>query len=168
MICPRCSSRIAPDDRFCRKCGHLLTRQPAQRHSRKPLLARLSPNQLRVAGTALAGLLALIALLLIIFPSGEKRKPVPRPTNLGAELTARQPSRGRPGIATKAFYGKVTALQRGSITIQTIPEGKPYMVYVGRRTIFEPRRYPAIGERVKVVYIEDRGYLKATQVEIQP
>jgi hypothetical protein len=42
------------------------------------------------------------------------------------------------------------------------------MVYVGRRTRYEPRRYPAVGEQVKVLYIDDRGYLKATQVLMQP
>ncbi len=168
MICPRCSSTIAPADRFCGKCGHLLTKQPVERRSRKPLFARLSPKQLRAAGAVLAGVLAIIALLLIIFPGGGKRQAVPRPTNLGAELTARQPSRGRTEIAQKAIYGKVISLQRGSITIQSIPEGKAYTVYVGRRTDFEPRRYPAIGEKVKVLYIDDRGYMKATQVEIQP
>jgi hypothetical protein len=139
-----------------------------ERRSRKPLFARLSPKQLQAAGSVLAGVLAIIALLLIIFPGGGKRQVVPRPTNLGAELTARQPSRGRTEIAQKAIYGKVVSLQRGSITIQSIPEGKTYTVYVGRRTIYEPRRYPTIGEKVKVLCIDDRGYLKATQVEIQP
>jgi hypothetical protein len=116
----------------------------------------------------LAGVLAIIALLLIIFPGGGKRKPVPRPTNLGAELTAGQPSEDRAEIATKAIYGKVISLQRGSITIQTIPEGKTYTVYVGRRTNYSPRRYPALGEKLKVHYIDDRGYMKATEVQIQP
>jgi hypothetical protein len=167
MRCPRCSSRIARDDRFCGACGHRLVQQPVAAKEKKPLLARLSPKQLRVAGGILAGVI-IIALLLLILPGGGKRRPVPRPTNLGAELTARQPSKGRAETGANAIYGKVTSLQRGSITIQTIPEGKAYTVYVGRRTNYEPRRYPAIGEKVKVLYIDDRGSLKATQVEIQP
>jgi hypothetical protein len=167
MRCPRCGNKIARHDRFCGTCGDRLAHQPAAAKPKKPLFARLSPKQLRVAGGILVGVIIVIALL-IIFLGGEKRKPVPRPTNLGDELTAGQPSTGRAEIATKAIYGKVTSLQRGSITIQSIPEGKAYTVYVGRRTNYEPRRYPALGEKVKVLYIDDRGYMKATQVQIQP
>jgi hypothetical protein len=116
----------------------------------------------------LAGVLVIIVLLLIILPGGGKRKPVPRPTNLGAELTEGQPSEDRAEVATKAIYGKVIFLQRGSITIQSIPEGKTYTVYVGRRTNYSPRRYPVLGEKLKVLYIDDRGYMKATEVQIQP
>jgi hypothetical protein len=168
MRCPRCGNKIARHDRFCGTCGDRLAHQPAAAKPKKPLFARLSPKQLRVAGAVLAGVLAIIALLLIIFPGGGKRKPVPRPTNLGAELTAGQPSKDRAEIATKAIYGKVISLQRGSITIQGIPEGKAYTVYVGRRTRYDPSRYPALGEKVKVRYIDDRGYMKATQIETQP
>ena len=167
MRCPRCSSRIARDDRFCGACGHRLVRQPVAAKEKRSLFARLSPKQLRIAGGILAGVI-IIALLLLILPGRGKRKPVPRPTNLGASLTPGQPSKSRAEIGTEAIYGKVISLQRGSITIQSIPEGKAYTVYVGRRTNYEPRRYPAIGEKVKVLYIDDRGYLKATQVEIQP
>jgi hypothetical protein len=167
MICPRCSSRIASDDRFCGKCGHRLVRQPVVAKEKRLLFARLSPKQLRIAGGILAGVI-IIALLLLILPGREKRKPVPRPTNLGAGLTAAQPSKGRAESGTRAIYGKVISLQRGSITTQSIPDGKTYTVYVGRRTNYSPHRYPSVGEKVKVLYIDDRGYMKATQVEIQP
>jgi hypothetical protein len=168
MRCPACGSKIARHHRFCGNCGSRLVQQPVAAKRKKLPVPRLTPQQLQVAGAVLAGVLAMIVLLLIIFPSGEKRRPVPRPTNLGAELTARQPDTGRAEIAATAIYGKVISLQRGSITIQSIPEGKTYTVYVGRRTIYEPRRYPAIGEKVKVLYIDDRGYMKATQIQIQP
>ncbi len=167
MRCPRCGKKIARRDRFCGNCGDRLVHQSAAK-PKKPLFARLSPKQLQIAGAVLAGVLAVIVLLLIVFLAGGKKQAVPRPTNLGAELTARQPGKGREEIAQKAIYGKVASLQRGSITIQSIPEGKTYTVYVGRRTNYEPRRYPAIGEKVKVLCIDDRGYLKATEVEIQP
>ncbi len=166
MKCPRCGKKIARRDRFCGNCGDRLVHQSAAK-PKKPLFARLSPRQLSVAGGILAGVI-IIVLLLIILPGGERERTVPRPTNLGAELTARQPGTGTAEIAQKAIYGKVVSLQRGSITIQSIPEGKTYTVYVGRRTIYEPRRYPAIGEKVKVLCIDDRSYMKATQVEIQP
>jgi hypothetical protein len=168
MRCPRCGKKIARRDRFCGNCGDRLVHQSAAAQARKPLFARLSPKQLRIAGAVLAGVLAVIVLLLIVFLGGGKKQAVPRPTNLGAELTARQPGKGRAEIAQKAIYGKVVSLQRGSITIQSIPEGKTYTVYVGRRTNYEPRRYPAIGEKVKVLYIDDRSYMKATEVKIQP
>jgi hypothetical protein len=167
MRCPRCGNKIARRDRFCGNCGNRLAEQPVAAKPKKPLFARLSLRQLGVAGGILAGLI-IIVLLLIILPGGERERTVPRPTNLGDELTARQPSTGRTEIATQTIYGKVISLQRGSITIQSISEGKTYTIYVGRRTIYEPRRYPAIGEKVKVRYIDDRGYMKATQVEIQP
>jgi hypothetical protein len=134
---------------------------------KRPLFARLTSKQLGVAGGVLAGLVV-ICLLLLILPSREKRKSVPRPTNLGADITVRQPRKGTPEIGANAIYGKVTSLQRGSITIQSIPEGRAYTVYVGRRTRYDPPRYPAIGEKVKVLYLDDRGSLKATQVQIQP
>jgi hypothetical protein len=168
MRCPRCGNKIARHDRFCGNCGDRLAQQPVAAKQKKPLFARLSPKRLRAAGAVLAGALAIIALLVLIFPGSGKRKPVPRPTNLGAELTEGQPSEDRAEIATKVIYGKVISLQRGSITIQSIPEGKTYTLYVGRRTNYSPRRYPALGEKLKVLYIDDRGYMKATEVQIRP
>jgi hypothetical protein len=168
MRCPRCGDKIARHDRFCGNCGDRLAQQPVAAKVKKPLFARLSPEQLRVGSGILVGVIIVIALLLIILSAGKKRKSVPRPTNLGAELTPWEAHQGTAEIGTKAIYGKVLSAQRGSITIQGIPEGKTYTVYVGRRTIYEPRRYPAVGERVKVLYIDDRGYMKATQVQIQP
>jgi hypothetical protein len=168
MRCPRCGNKIARHDRFCGNCGDRLAQQPVAAKPKKPLFARLSSKQLRAGGGTLVGVIIVITLFLIILPVGKKRKPVPRPTNLGAELTEGQPSEDRAEIATKAIYGKVISLQRGSITIQSIPEGKTYTVYVGRRTNYSPRRYPALGEKLKVLYIDDRGYMKATEVQIQP
>lgn len=163
MRCPRCGNKIAPHDRFCSNCGDRLAQQ-----EKRPLFARLSPRRLRVVGAVLAGVLVIIALLLLILPRGEKRKPVPRPTNLGAGLTVRKPRKGTVEIGTTAIYGKVISLQRGSITIQTLAERREYTVYVGHRTRYDPPRYPAIGEKIKVLYINDRGSMKATQVQIQP
>jgi len=37
---------------------------------------------------------------------------------------------------------------------------------VGWRTSYHPRRYPAIGEQVKVYYLFDKGLMEATQVVI--
>jgi hypothetical protein len=167
MRCPRCSSKIARRDRFCGNCGDRLAQQSEAAKAKKPLFARLSSKQRGVAGGVLAGLV-IIALLLLVLPGREKRKPVPRPTDLGAELTPQQSRGGEAEIGTKAISGKVISLQRGSITIQTLAERKEYTVYVGHRTRYDPPRYPAIGEKIKVLYIDDRGSMKATQVQIQP
>jgi hypothetical protein len=136
--------------------------------SKTPLLSRLSPKQLRVAGGILAGVIIIIALLLMILPLREKRKPVPRPANLGAELTPWQPGEGTAETGTNVLYGQVISMQRGSITIQSFTDGKAYTLYVGHRTYYSPNRYPSVGEKVKVFYINDRGYMKATQVQIGP
>lgn len=167
MRCPACRNKIAPHHRFCSNCGARLSQQPAEAKPKKKLVSRPFLRQLGLAGAMLAGVLVICCLLLLVLPRGEKRRPVPRPTNLGAGITARPPRRGAAEIGSNAIYGKVLSLQRGAITLQSIPDGRQYVVYVGRRTRFDPPRYPAIGERIKVLYIDARGQLKATQVEIQ-
>jgi hypothetical protein len=122
MLCPRCSSKIAPDDRFCGKCGHRLDRQPAGLRSQIPRLPRLSPNRLRIAGGILAGVI-IIALMLIILPLGKKRKPVPRPSNLGAELTDGRSSKRAEEVGARVIYGRMTSLRRGSMTIRSLTDG---------------------------------------------
>jgi hypothetical protein len=68
--------------------------------------------------------------------------------------------------------GKVVAIQtnvarRGIMEVKSNRTGEVYKFYLGNRTAYYPRRYPSIGETVKVHYYNDRGYLKATSVEIQ-
>jgi hypothetical protein len=68
--------------------------------------------------------------------------------------------------------GKVVAIQtnvarRGIMEVKSNRTGEVYKFYLGNRTAYYPRRYPYIGETVKVHYYNDRGYLKATQVEIR-
>jgi hypothetical protein len=168
MRCPGCGNKIAQRDRFCSNCGDRITQEPTGTKAKSPLLSRLSPKQLRVAGAILAGVIVIIALLLIILPARDKRKSVLRPTNLGAELTPWESRKGAAEIGANVIYGKVISLQRGSITIQSLADRKAYTLYVGHRTRYDPPRYPAIGEKIKVLYIDDRGYMKATQVQIQP
>jgi hypothetical protein len=167
MRCPRCGNTIAPHHRFCGQCGDRIAQQWRGANAKIPLLSRLSPKQLRVAGGILAGVIIIIVLLLIILPPREKRKPVARPTNLGAELTPWQSGEGTAETGTNVLYGQVLSVQRGSITIQSLTDRKEYTLYVGRRTSYSPQRYPLVGEKIKVLYIEDRGYMKATQVQMQ-
>jgi hypothetical protein len=113
------------------------------------------------------GLIIVIAVVLTLLPPRGKRQPVPRPTNLGAELTRERAGKGAEEIGAPAVSGEVISIQRGRISIQGLRTGKAYTVYVGRRTRYYPRRYPSIGEKIKVFYILDRGYMKATEVHIE-
>jgi hypothetical protein len=62
-------------------------------------------------------------------------------------------------IVTNVFH-------RGTIEVKSDQTGETYTFYVGSMTAYYPRRYPATGETIRVLYINDRGYLKATRVEI--
>jgi hypothetical protein len=68
--------------------------------------------------------------------------------------------------------GKVVAIEtnafrKGIMEIKSDRTGEIHKFYLGSRTAYYPHRYPYIGETVKVHYYNDRGYLKATSVEIR-
>jgi hypothetical protein len=168
MKCSTCGNEIAPNGQFCSNCGDRIARQPARAKSKTLPLSHLSHKPLIAAGGVLVGLTIIIVLLLTILPVRGKRQAVPKPTNLGAGLTPGQPRTSTEEIGPNAVYGEVVSLQRGQITVQSLTTRKVYTVYVGRRTYYAPRRSPSVGEKIKVLYIYDRGYMKATQVEIQP
>jgi hypothetical protein len=74
-------------------------------------------------------------------------------------------------IGPNTVQGKVLSVQgygfgRGTIAVKSDQTGKTYTFYVGHSTSYSPYRYPAVGETIKVIYVNDRGYLKATSVEI--
>jgi len=74
-------------------------------------------------------------------------------------------------IGPNAVQGKVLSIQthplgRGIIEVKSAQTGKVYIFYVGMDTVYEPYRYPAIGETIKVNYFNDRGRLQAMLVEI--
>jgi hypothetical protein len=73
-------------------------------------------------------------------------------------------------IASNAVYGKVTSIRVGAvrkvIRVKSFATGKTYTFYVGWRTKFSPDRWPSSGQKVKVYYFYDRGYLKATRVRL--
>ena len=90
--------------------------------------------------------------------------------NMGAVFPATKIAQAKE-IGPNKVQGKVVSIQtnvfrRGTIVLKSDQTGKSYTVYVGSRTIYYPRRYPSIGETIKVRYINDRGYLKAEHVEI--
>ena len=75
-------------------------------------------------------------------------------------------------IGPNQVQGKVTSIytnvfRKGTIVVKSDKTGKTYTFYVGWNTIYTPR-YPGIGETIKVTYINDRGFLKATQVVLVP
>ncbi len=75
-------------------------------------------------------------------------------------------------VVTQVIQGKVVAIEtnvfhRGIIEVKNNHNGEVFKFYVGNRTAYYPHRYPYLGERVTVHYFNDRGYLKATEVEIR-
>jgi hypothetical protein len=83
------------------------------------------------------------------------------------------PTIANAGTATiYVSVGKVVAIEtnafhRGIMEVKSNRTGEINKFYLGNRTAYYPHRYPNIGETVKVHYYNDRGYLKATSVEIQ-
>ncbi|OGP52735.1 MAG: hypothetical protein A2Y65_07465 [Deltaproteobacteria bacterium RBG_13_52_11] len=69
-------------------------------------------------------------------------------------------------VQGKVLFIETNAFRRGTIEVKSDQTNKTYTFYVGSRTAYYPHRYPTIGETIKVFYINDQGYLKATQVEI--
>ena len=74
-------------------------------------------------------------------------------------------------IGPNQVQGKVTQFhtkfKKGTIVVKSDQTGKTYTFYVGWNTIYTPR-YPGIGETIKVTYFNDRGFLKATRVDLVP
>jgi hypothetical protein len=168
MSCPRCGKETAAGDKWCSACGSKLS----DALKKAPEQNLLVHKRLLMLGGGLAVLLAFLVLLLFLLPDKTKKQYVPRPANLGGELTGEKPDTsayGKKGveIAPNAVYGQVIYIGRGQITLKSLNTGKEYTVYVGHRTNYTPRRYPVVGEKVKVVYIDDQGTLKATLVEIR-
>jgi hypothetical protein len=74
-------------------------------------------------------------------------------------------------IGPNAVQGKVLSMQthplgRGIIEVKSAQTEKVYVFYLRMDTVYEPYRYPAIGETIKVHYFNERGRLQAMLVEI--
>ncbi len=74
-------------------------------------------------------------------------------------------------IGPNEVQGKVLSIQthplgRGIIEVKSAQTEEVYTFYMGMDTVYEPYRYPAIGETIKVHYFNDRGRLRAMLVEI--
>jgi hypothetical protein len=165
MKCPKCGGKTPSTLRACRHCGKRLPRREKGVKPKPPLPSWLSQSKLLIAGTI--GMLILIALLLVIILTKEKRTQVKR---LDQEILIERSREGRE-IASHAVLGKVIAVRlranrRGTMAIRSLHTGKEYTFSVGWRTSYHPRRYPAVGEQVQVYYLFDKGLLEATQVKI--
>jgi len=131
------------------------TRRPKRttRRRRSKGLTRKSQKQILTVAAIVVGILILLALL-------QQGRHFVQVTWYGGE------------VSRNAVYGKVTSVAigaagRGTIHVQSYNTGKAYTFYTGVRTDYNIRRYPVSGERAKVYYINDRGYLKATYVRIR-
>jgi hypothetical protein len=75
-------------------------------------------------------------------------------------------------IGPNEVQGKVISIQThpfgrpGVIVVKSDQTEESYTILVGVSTAYIPHRYPAVGETIKVSYINDRGQLKATRLEI--
>jgi hypothetical protein len=165
MKCPKCGKRTPATLSVCKHCGKRLPRQKKEARPTPSGLTGLSQRQLLIAGVA--GLVILLALLIAILSTGGKRKQV---APLDQEIRIQRSKEGRE-IASNAVLGRVIAVKlrenrRGTIAVRSLHTGKEYTFSVGWRTSYHPRRYPAIGEQVKVYYLPDKDLMVATQVVI--
>jgi hypothetical protein len=165
MKCPKCGRRTPATLGSCKHCGRRLPRQKRGARPKPALPSWLSQRHLFIAWAI--GLIILIALLIVIIPTNVARRQV---TGLDREIRIER-STGSREIASNAVLGRVIAVElranrRGQIAIRSLNTGKEYTFSVGWRTSYHPRRYPAIGEQVKVSYLADKGFMEATQVKI--
>ncbi|OGP52833.1 MAG: hypothetical protein A2Y65_07935 [Deltaproteobacteria bacterium RBG_13_52_11] len=136
-----------------RKSTRRTKKSTSRTRSKGLRLTRKSQKQILIAVAVVVGLLVLIALL-------QQGRNYVQVRYYGGE------------VARNAVYGKVTsvaigALGRGTIHVQSFNTGKIYTFYTGVRTDYNIRRYPYAGDRAKVYYVNDQGYLKATYVRIR-
>jgi hypothetical protein len=74
-------------------------------------------------------------------------------------------------IGRDAVQGKVLSIHtnlfgRGTIEVKSDLTEKVYMFSVGMDTVYNPKRYPVVGETIKVTYFNEEGKLKAALVQI--
>jgi hypothetical protein len=81
---------------------------------------------------------------------------------VGLEITLAQETFTYVGSVDSITTG---AFARGIITVKG-DKGDVMNFAVGRKTVYIPRHYPGIGERVKVTYFLRKGQNAAYQVEI--
>ncbi len=73
---------------------------------------------------------------------------------------------GRNDVQGEVLSIRTNLFGRGMIEVKSDQTEKIYIFYVGMDTVYNPQRYPAVGETIKVTYFNDRGQLKAARVQI--
>ncbi len=71
--------------------------------------------------------------------------------------------------AQQTLTGEVVSIHRrpfGRVITVRGDKEEMFQIAVGRKTIYVPPRLPAVGERVKVEYVLQRGHMAATRIEI--
>lgn len=132
------------------------TRKPKRttRRKRSKGLTRKSQKQILTVAAIVVGILILLALL-------QQGRHFVQVTWYGGEA-------GRNAVSGQVTSAAIGAAGRGTIHVQSFNTGKVYTFYTGVRTDYNIRgRYPVAGDSVKVYYVNDRGYLKATYVRIR-
>jgi hypothetical protein len=128
-------------------------RRTARRTRKKGLGLNKTQKKILTVVAIVVGVLILLALL--------KGPQYVRVTYYGGEV-------GRNAVSGQVTSSAIGAAGRGTIHVQSYYTGKIYTFYTGVRTDYNRRgHYPARGDSVKVYYINDRGYLKATYIRIQ-
>ncbi len=128
-------------------------RRAARRTRKKGLGLNKSQKKVLTVVAIVVGILILLALL--------KGPYYVRTTYYGGEV-------GRNAVSGQVTSADIGAAGRGTIHVQSYHTGKIYTFYTGVRTDYNVRgRYPARGDSVKVYYVNDRGYLKATYIRLR-
>ena len=172
MKCPACGRRTLANIGVCKFCG--AGTPPRIRLSLRfvprfliALRARLSPKGRFIAGLVL---LVLLCFILVFFVLPGRRFRAVDPKLLGHQIAIEKITAGKE-IAANAVFGRVIGSHRqetgeGTMTVKSLNTGEIYTFSVGGYTSYHPRRYPALDEEVKVYYYDDKGIIKATQVQI--
>jgi hypothetical protein len=114
--------------------------------------------------------LLIIAAHLMFPPHQRQERQVGRAERIGQEITIERRLASRE-TAPNAVFGKVMIADigengEGTITVKSLHTDRIHTFSVGRQTSYHPRRYPSIGERVKVYFLAEEDVMKATQVTI--
>ena len=153
----RTGTRRKPVRRTRRSAARKSTkrRTAARRSSAKRSRVTRKQKKLLIVAAAVAAALILIALLQ-------------NPTRIYVQNKYYGGEVGRHTVEGKVTSVAIGVAGRGAINVQSYNTGKVYTFYTGVRTDYNIRgRYPSVGERVRVSYIVDQGYRKATYVRIR-
>jgi len=172
MKCPACGKRTLANIGVCKFCGAGMP--PRMRMSRwlapRSLITFLAGLSLEGRFTAGLVLLALLCFILVFIVLPGRRFRAADPKLLGHQIAIEKITAGKE-IGAHAVFGRLIGSHRqetgaGTITVKSLNTGEIYTFSIGGYTSYHPRRYPALGEEVKVYYHTDEEVVKATQVQI--